>query len=163
MSGRGVREVARLPEPYYKDLSQFVDLGRNDEGDHIEIYAWFRNYQVSPLGFALGVQATFVLKLADEEVPRRLDVEIPYVEQDKCVELLLVSVPPAIDCTVMLVRLGFQDLHDDRHRHVYGETGTNALHGRLLWVRSAGMEASTPEGRSRGEGVDYNVGGVELI
>jgi hypothetical protein len=97
----------------------------------------------------------------EEHATHQIDVEIPYVEIDKCVRVSLVSLPPEQDALVMLIQLSFYDLYDDLHRHTYGSKGTNALHGRLVWLNVQGETESTPEGRSRGEGVDYNIGGIE--
>jgi hypothetical protein len=151
-------------EVYYEDHSQILDFSAGGRGaPSLEIAAWFRDYQTSPLGFALGVTATFlveVVSLDDESSEVHfVDVEIPYLEFSKCSKVRLVSLPSDSESSVMLSSLSFHDLYDKRHSHVYGERGTNAVHGRLLWLNKPGhYEESTPEGRSRGAGVDYNVG-----
>lgn len=151
---------ADIPAPYYEDSTQGVNLMESDGGGATEVSAWFRNYQTAALGFALGVRATFVVDIADDPNVHQLYVEIPYLEHDKCVRITLASMPTLKESSIMLLQLSFYDYYDKLHRHVYGRKGTNALHGRLLWLNQVSGIESTPEGRSRGEGIDYNVGGA---
>lgn len=151
----GIADRKDVKDEYYEDSSQLVNL----TGDHehsVEISSWFRNFQSSPLGFALGVRATFLFEADHAE---RIDVEIPYLEFGKTVRVGLARIPAEGDITATLVSLTFFDLYDHKHIHVYGQKSTNAIHGRLVWVRGEEAE-STPEGRSRGQGVDYNVGAL---
>lgn len=152
----GVEDQKDIDEAYYQDSSQLVDLAGGEE-EQTEISSWFRNYQQSALGFALGVTATF---LVQGDITHLVDVEIPYLEFGKTVRVGLAAIPTEGDVLVMLMSLAFYDFYDQRHRHVYGQKSTNGLHGRLVWTRTEGLGESTPEGRSRGDGVDYNVGAL---
>jgi hypothetical protein len=141
---------------YYEDSSQLIDLTRGTSPS-TELSAWFRNYQQNALGFALGVRASFLIQ---GDTAHQTDVEIPYVEYGKTVRIGLATIPTEGDITAMLISLSFHDFYDQTHTHIYGQKSSNALHGRLVWLRSDSEDESTPEGRSRGEGVDYNVGAV---
>ena len=161
----GIEDQRTVPV-YYEDSSQVLDLRWNRDDPGLEISAWFRNYQKHPLGFALGVTGTFIVEVpagdeADESSAHVIDVEIPYLEFGKCVKVHLASLPSSRESAALLSSLSFYDLYDHRHQHIYGQRSTNALHGRLYWLHTAdGTTESTPEGRSRGTGVDYNVGEV---
>jgi hypothetical protein len=148
-------------DAYYEDASQHVDLANPDESS-IEVSVWFRNYQSNDLGFAMGVIATFLVQISDDadRAVHFVDVEIPYLEYRKAVKVDLVSVPKSRDVLVMVTSLVFHDFYDQRHEHSYAEEGTNALHGRLVFVANHEVMESSPEGRSRGTGVDYNVGAI---
>lgn len=152
----GIEDQRDIGALYYEDSSQRVDLsGGQDQS--VEISAWFRNYQQSDLGFALGVRASFLIH---GDTPHQTDVEIPYLEKGKTVRLGMAIIPAVGDVSAMLISLSFYDIYDQKHVHVYGHKSTNALHGRLVWIRDYEFSESTPEGRSRGQGVDYNVGAV---
>jgi hypothetical protein len=158
----GIEDQREL-DVYYADVSQVVDLSHGAENT-LEISAWFRNYQSEALGFALGVTASFVVEVTEPSVARtrsdQVDVEIPYLEYGKCVRIALARLPIQLELTVILLSVSFYDLYDQLHEHAYGKNSSSAMHGRLVWQKTDDFEESTPEGRSRGRGVDYNIGGI---
>jgi hypothetical protein len=146
---------------YYEDTSQKVNLTLPEQPS-LEVCAWFRNYQSSDLGFAMGVIATFLVELSDatETSIDFVDVEIPYLEFEKTVKVDLAAVPATKEMLVMVTSLVFYDFYDQYHKHTYGRKSSNGLHGRLVFISNSEVTESSPEGRSRGKGVDYNVGAI---
>jgi hypothetical protein len=143
------------PVPIYHDGRQATNLASSENSDSITISAWFRNYQTHPLGMALGVTAVFLVEVGELE-PVVNDVRIAYLEVGKPVLVDIVQFDRAYDATVQLLSLTFQDFYDEQHEHRFGIAGTNALHGRLIATYEKGVLISRPEGRSRGEGVDFD-------
>lgn len=142
------------PEVSYHDFTQASSFILDEDVEAITISAWFRNYQAHPLGMALGITAVFLIESAEME-PVIKDVRIAYLENEKSVLIDLAKIARGQDATVRLLSLSFLDFYDQRHEHTFGGKGTNALHGRLIAVYENGGLTARPEGRSRGNGVDF--------
>ena len=118
--------------------------------------AWFRNYQEHSLGMAIGVSAVFLVDTGAVESVLD-DVFIAYVEGDKPVILDIATVSRSLGATVQLLSVAYVDFYDRRYSHVYGESGTNALHGRMICIVTPESIQSMPNARPRGSGVDFEV------
>ena len=140
------------PETYFKREGVKIDLDPEaEQQEKINVSAWFSNYQTHPLGFAATITARFFLQIynpADDSLSFDVlpDIQIPYMEHCKPVEVELLSFPVTWTLRVQLAYLAYRDIYDKEHHTTVGlGDNSNVVHGRLVFLYSEALgPASMP-------------------
>ncbi len=162
---KGGTEDFTPPSPHFTNSEGVMDLApeKSDE-EKVSFWAWASNYQNHRLGFALAVSAIFLVEVRkpqtasgdSEPIADYLDLQVPYLEYGKIVEVELLRLPRDWEASLSLVSLSFYDLYDQRHDHRFGERSANALHGRLFCDYREGQSLCVPEARPRGPNIEFD-------
>ena len=142
------------PKPHHVLSDSAIDLSPGAAEDQkVTISAWATNYQTHPLGFALRVAFLVVVETPGPGEPAELGVTIPYLEQDKPIQVDLVKISRNEEVTVRLLFLSYYDLYDRKVEQGWLKKGTNALHGRLACTYSKGDVDNSPQAWPTGSNV----------
>ena len=131
------------PTSYFTRKETCVDLAPDRAGyEKVNVSAWFRNYQVHALGFAVTIRARFLIQIYDpvEEIHTISilpPVEIAYLENGYTVEAELIRAPENWSFSVEVIEVAYRDIYDREHQYSVGlGNNSNVIHGRLLFFHN---------------------------